>query len=92
MRLFVVSGNKHGTGEENRRILQTAVSSRVHSVQRAVLAILSAKLKHFHPDTVDPTRQSNNRHSYHGEHIRRTKLKSIFKKTKSYNTIRTIYY
>jgi len=48
VRLLDVRGNQHGAGEKNRRILQTAVSGRVHSVQRAVLAVLLAKLKRKH--------------------------------------------
>jgi hypothetical protein len=42
--LLYVRRNQHGAGEKNRRILQTIVPGRVHSVQRAVLAVLFTKL------------------------------------------------
>jgi len=57
MRLLNVRGNQHGAGEEDRRILQTAVPGRVHSVQRAVLAVLFAKLNI--KNTPSPRRRHN---------------------------------
>lgn len=59
VRLFDVRGDQHGAGEKDRRILQTAVSGRVHSVQRAVLAVLFAKLKKKHTHRLRRRHYSN---------------------------------
>lgn len=46
--LLYVCRNQHGTGEKNRRILQTIIPGSVHSIQRAILAVLFTKLNRPH--------------------------------------------